>query len=77
MNQFATTNLHLLIDPYQRPKKTLAHLFNINELGSKLINLELPLRKSLLHTELQGISIRAPRPELLHIEAYLCDQADD
>ena len=58
-------------------RKMVAHLFDVNELGSKLLNLELPRRKSFLHTELQGIGIRVPLPELLHEEAHLCDQADD
>ncbi len=57
---------HLLTRERSLARKTLAYLFDVNELGSELLNLELPRRKSLLHTELQGIGIRAPLPELLH-----------
>ena len=55
----------------------MAHLFDVHELDSKLLNLELPWRKILLNAELQGIGVCASLHKLLAKEAHLCDQADE
>ena len=55
----------------------MTHLFDVDELGSKLFNLELPWRKPFLKAELEGIGVCAPLQKLLAKEFRFCDQADE